>query len=144
MKFQIIVLMSIHVTCSLYKLVHAFKYLSHSKLFDIKKLIVHLVLHEFVCTMNSISNNQMKSPEGNDLIEVMDGFKDFYGMPSIHGTTNAKSPNFCSSFLFFQIKGLQHSKASCYGPLKHVSRCVCWDFRFYQWCSSFEDVFIIP
>jgi len=31
----------------------------------------------------------MKWQEGNDLIEVMDGFKDFYGMSLIHGTIDA-------------------------------------------------------
>jgi hypothetical protein len=81
--------MSLHVGCSLYKLVHAFKYLSCSELFDIKKSIVHFVLHEFVCTMNFVLKNQLKWPEGNDLIDVMDGFKDFYGMPLVHGNTNA-------------------------------------------------------
>jgi len=33
--------------------------------------------------------NQMKWLEGNGLIEVMDGFKDFYSMPPIHGTIDA-------------------------------------------------------
>jgi hypothetical protein len=31
----------------------------------------------------------MKWPKGNDLIEVMDGFKDFYGMPLVHGAMDA-------------------------------------------------------
>jgi hypothetical protein len=31
----------------------------------------------------------MKWLEGNGLIEVMDGFKDFYSMPPIHGTIDA-------------------------------------------------------
>lgn len=65
-----------HVACSLYKLAHAFKYSSCSELFNIKKSTIHLVMHEFVCTMNSIFKNQMKWPKGNDLIEAMDGFKD--------------------------------------------------------------------
>jgi len=88
-NFQVFVLMNIHVAYSLYKLAHAFKYLNCFELFDIKKSTVHLVLHEFMCTMNYILKNQMKWPKGNDLIKDMDGFKDFYGMPLIHGATNA-------------------------------------------------------
>jgi hypothetical protein len=72
--------MSIHVVCNLYKLAHAYEYLHSFELFVIRKLIVHLVLHGLMCAMNSVLNNHMKWQEGNDLIEVMDGFKDFCGM----------------------------------------------------------------
>jgi len=46
-------------------------------------------MHEIVCTMNFVLKNQLKWPEGNDLIEIMDGFKGLCGMPSVHGNTNA-------------------------------------------------------
>jgi len=39
--------------------------------------------------MNIVLKNQMKWLEGNGLIEVMDGFKDFYSMLPIHGTIDA-------------------------------------------------------
>jgi hypothetical protein len=68
---------------------HASKYLHCFELFVIKKSIVHLALHEFVCAMNIVLKNQMKWLEGNGLIEVMDGFKDFYNMLPIHGTIDA-------------------------------------------------------
>ncbi len=89
-NFELItIIMSIHVACSLYKLAHAFKYLHFFELFAIKKLIVHLVLHGLMCAMNSVLKNQMKWQEGNDSIEVMDGFKDFCGMLLVHGTIDA-------------------------------------------------------
>jgi hypothetical protein len=36
-------------------------------------------------TINSILKNHMKWLEDDDLIYVIDGFKEFYGMSSIHG-----------------------------------------------------------
>jgi hypothetical protein len=42
-KYKCIILVSIRVACSLYKLVHALKYLQCSELFAIGKSIVHLV-----------------------------------------------------------------------------------------------------
>jgi len=88
-KFQIVVPISICVACSLYKFAHVSKYLHCSKLFTIKKLTIHLVLHEFMCVMNFVLKNQMKWLKGNDLIEVMDGFKEFCGMLLVHGTIDA-------------------------------------------------------
>jgi hypothetical protein len=63
--------------------------------------------------MNSILNNQMKCPKGNDLIKVMDGFKDLYGMPLVHGATDAMQIHvqkmnaqiFVTNFLSFKSKG---------------------------------------
>ncbi len=89
MKFKVDVLVSIHVAYSLYKLAHAFEHLHCFELFVIGKLIIHLVSCEFLCAMNSVLKNQIEWPEGNALIEVMDGFKDLCGMPSIHGAKDA-------------------------------------------------------
>jgi hypothetical protein len=55
----------------------------------------------------------MKLLKGNDLIEIMDGFKDFYGMSPIHGATYAmqihvqklKAQVFVVDFYFFKSKG---------------------------------------
>jgi hypothetical protein len=55
----------------------------------------------------------MKWLEGNGLIEVMDGFKDFCGMLSIHGTIDAtqihvqksKVKIFATNFYSFKLKG---------------------------------------
>ncbi len=81
--------MNIHVTCSLYKLAHASKYLHSFELLVIRKLIVHLVLHGLMCAMSSVLKNHMKWQKGNDLIEIMDGFKDFCGVLLVHGTIDA-------------------------------------------------------
>lgn len=56
-----------------------------------------------------------------------------YVIPS----AKVEGPIFYNQLLFLQIKRLQNSKA----PSKEVSRCICWDSRFYQWCSNFENVF---
>jgi hypothetical protein len=63
--------------------------------------------------MNIILKNQMKWPKGNDLIEVMARFKDFYDMPSVHGTIDAtqihvqksKAKIFVTNFYSFKSKG---------------------------------------
>ncbi len=89
MKFKVDVLVNIHVAYSSYKLTHVSKYLHCFKLFDIGKLIIHLVLHEFLCAMNSILKNQVEWPKDNAFIEVMDGFEDLCGMLSIHGAIDA-------------------------------------------------------
>jgi hypothetical protein len=86
--------------------------------------------------INSILKIHMKWLEDNDLIYVMDGFKEFlwhvvnpwchrcYVIPS----AKVEGPNFYNQLLFLQIKRLQHSNA----PSKEVSRCICWVSRFYQ------------
>jgi hypothetical protein len=45
-RFRLAMFVSIHMACSLYKLVHVAKYLHCSKLFAIRKSIVHLILHQ--------------------------------------------------------------------------------------------------
>jgi hypothetical protein len=63
--------------------------------------------------MNFVLKNQMKWLQGNDLIEVMDEFKDHYGMPLFHGATYAmqiyvqklKAQIFVANFHFFKSKG---------------------------------------
>jgi hypothetical protein len=37
-------------------------------------------LHEFVCVINLIIKSKLKWQNGNDLVEIMDKFKDFYGL----------------------------------------------------------------
>jgi len=49
---------------------------------------MHLVLHEFVCVVNVVFQSQNWWPKQEDLVEVMRGFKELYGMPSIHGAIN--------------------------------------------------------
>jgi hypothetical protein len=49
--YKCVVLVSIRVACSLYKLAHATKYLQCSELFTIGKSTFHLVLHEFIHAM---------------------------------------------------------------------------------------------
>jgi hypothetical protein len=53
--------------------------------FAIKKYIMHLVLHEFIYVVNIMLMNKFKWPKKIEMVEIMIGFKDFYGLPSIHG-----------------------------------------------------------
>jgi hypothetical protein len=59
-RYKCEVLMSIKVTCSLYKLAHAFKYLQCNEFFAIRKYIIHLIMHEYVRAINEVLiKNQM-------------------------------------------------------------------------------------
>jgi len=53
-------LVNIHLPCGLYKLPHAYQYLHCFELFIVEKIIVHLVLHEFICIMNAMLKLQIK------------------------------------------------------------------------------------
>lgn len=44
-----------------------------------------MVLHEFVFTMNIIFKIQIQWEEGDNLIQVMLGFKDLYGLLLVYG-----------------------------------------------------------
>jgi hypothetical protein len=75
MKYKCIVLLSIKVAYSLYKLTHAFDHLQCNKHFVIWKSIVHLVLHEFMHVMNDIFRNQIQWAQRKNLSHVMEGLK---------------------------------------------------------------------
>ncbi len=84
-KLHSIMHMSIFVTCTMYKFVHALEYLYCLEFFIIKNSTIHLVLHGLMCVMNFVMKNQVKWPKGNYLIEIMYGFKKLCGLSSIHG-----------------------------------------------------------
>lgn len=132
--------MNIYVAYSLYKLAHVSKYLHCSELFAIEKSTIHLVLHEFMCAMNIVLKNQMKWPKGNDLIEVMARFKNFYDMSSVHGTIDATRIHvqklttkiFATNFYFFKSKGYIIHMEDVVDHQKELLRSVCWDSRLCQ------------
>jgi hypothetical protein len=39
--------------------------------------------------MNIVLKNQLKWPKGIEMVDFMDGFKDFCGLPLVHGAINA-------------------------------------------------------
>ncbi len=53
-RYKCEVLMTIKVTCSLYKLAHVFEYLQCNDFFAIRKYIIHLIMHEYVHAMNEV------------------------------------------------------------------------------------------
>jgi len=53
-------------------------------MFAIGMSIVHLVLQEFVFSMNKVFGAKMKWLEGEDLVQVMATFKNFCGLLVIH------------------------------------------------------------
>lgn len=49
---------------------------------------MHLMLNEFICVVNKVLKSKFKWPNKIEMVEIMIGFKDFYGLPSIHGATD--------------------------------------------------------
>jgi hypothetical protein len=47
------------------------------------------MLHEFICVVNKVLKSKLKWPNKIEMVEIMIGFKDFYGLPSIHGAIDA-------------------------------------------------------
>jgi hypothetical protein len=84
-KYYSVVFVGIWVDCYLYKLAHSVEYLHGSKLFDIGKSIVYLMLREFVHVINVVFKNSIQWQEGHDFIYAMDGFKDLCGLPLVVG-----------------------------------------------------------
>jgi hypothetical protein len=74
-NYRFVIPMEIRVACSLYKLVHGAKCLQCSELFVISKLIVHLVLQEFVCFVNVVFKNQIQWQKWEDLAKINKGFQ---------------------------------------------------------------------
>jgi hypothetical protein len=60
--------MNIKITCALYKLVHALKYLQCSEFFALRKSIVHLVFYEFIQAVNENFKNHVWWPESDNLL----------------------------------------------------------------------------
>jgi hypothetical protein len=84
-SYRCVVLVGICVAYALYKLVHGAKYFHCSDLFAIGKSIMHLVLQKFVCSVHVVFKSQIQWPKGEDLAKVLRGFREFCGLPSIHG-----------------------------------------------------------
>jgi len=82
------------------------------KLFAIEKYIMHLMLHEFICAMNIMLKNKLKWINKIEMVEIMIGFKDFYGLASIHGAIDAthihlhkpKGQHFVVDYYSFKLK----------------------------------------
>jgi hypothetical protein len=74
-KYRFVIHVGIHVACSSYKLIHGAKCLQCNELFVIGKLIVHLVLEEFVCFVNVVFKNQIQRPKREDLAKINKGFQ---------------------------------------------------------------------
>ncbi len=60
-------LVNIKITYSLYKLTHIAEYLQCIEFFTIGNFIMHLVLHEFVLTMEKVFKNKIRSFERHRL-----------------------------------------------------------------------------
>ena len=54
-------------------------------MFAIGKFTGHLVLREFFCLVNEVCMRQIRRPEGLALTQKLFNFKDFCGLPAIHG-----------------------------------------------------------
>jgi hypothetical protein len=73
------------MSCVTYKLAHGAKFLVCSELFAIGKLIISLVLHEFVKAINITFRKLISWPIGTKLNDAMESFKQWCGLLNAHG-----------------------------------------------------------
>jgi hypothetical protein len=73
------------MSCVIYKLAHGANFLVCSELFAIGKLIISLVLHEFVKAINITFTKLISWPIGTKLNDAMESFKQWCGLPNVHG-----------------------------------------------------------
>jgi hypothetical protein len=85
-RYQFVITIGIRVACSFYKLPYGVGYLQHSEIFAIGKSIVHVVMSKFV--VNVVCRNQIQWLKGEELAEIVAGFKNFCGLPSFDGAIN--------------------------------------------------------
>ncbi len=82
--YRCAILINICIACSLYKLIHGAKDLQCSDMFVTRMSIIHLVLQEFVFSMNKVFGVEIKWLGGEDLVQVMATFKNFCGLLVIY------------------------------------------------------------
>jgi hypothetical protein len=104
---------SIKVTCLLYKLVDEIDFLQCSELFVIEKFTIHWILQEFIYAVNEVFKNQAWWPKCDNLMQMMEGFKDLLGLPRIQRAIDAtqihvqkpKFNVFVTNYYSFKSKG---------------------------------------
>jgi hypothetical protein len=79
-QYMCAISIGIRVACSLYKLAHGTEYFQCSEMFAIGKSI----MNSFMSSM-LFSKIRASGKRGGDLLEVMIGFKNFSGLPFVHG-----------------------------------------------------------
>ena len=127
----------VRICCCLYKLGHGCNLLSCSEQFAIGCSTLGLVIHEVVAITIAFGHI-VQLPVGIDMWKVMIDFKNFCGMPSIHGTINyiniAMSKPFClcRRLLLLQEKGILNCSTSSCGLSETIHKCLCWSSRLYQ------------
>jgi hypothetical protein len=85
MKYRKAVPPEIRVYCCLYKLAHGMNLLHCSELFAVGRSTVGRVIHEVVCTINIVYRDVIRWPRNEDMHCVMLEFKQWCGMPFVHG-----------------------------------------------------------
>jgi hypothetical protein len=74
-KYRFVIPIGIRVACSSYKLAHGAKCLHCRELFVIGKLIIHLVLQEFVCFVNVVSKIRFNGQNRKTWPKINEGFQ---------------------------------------------------------------------
>lgn len=76
------------MSCIIYTLTHGANFLVYSELFAISKSTILLMLHEFVEAVNITFMKLISWPTRAELNVVMESFKQWNGLPSVHGAIN--------------------------------------------------------
>lgn len=101
-KYRQSILVEILVCCVIFKLAQGANFIICNELFTIGKLIVFLVLHEFVATFISTYNDLIIWPRGEAMAIVMDDFKVWCGFPSVQGAIDGTHISIVKLVLFLE------------------------------------------
>lgn len=74
-KYICAIPIGIKVAYSMYKFFHGPKYLQCSEMFIIRKFSMNMVLRKFVYVVNVVLKKHIQWPQGEELVQVMVGFR---------------------------------------------------------------------
>jgi hypothetical protein len=101
-KYRQSIPIEIPMCCTIFKLAQSANFIICNEFFTIGKLIVFLVLHEFVATFISTYNDLIIWPRGEALAIVMDDLKIWCGFPSVQGAIDGTHISIVKLVLFLE------------------------------------------
>jgi hypothetical protein len=118
-KYCLAIPMEVWVTCVIYKLSHGSNLLICSELFVIGRLMMGLVLWKVVRVVIIVFKSLIFWPMGQKMEVVMMEFKDWHGLPNVHGVIDSTHISISKPKLAFAMDYYYH-KSGSYSIVAHV------------------------
>jgi hypothetical protein len=101
-KYHKVIFVEIWVYCSIYKLAQGVNFLRCSELFAIGKLIVFVILHQFVKAFNFVYMHFITWPWGKEMGIVMEEFKTWCGFLNVQGAIDGTHISIVKTSAYFE------------------------------------------